>query len=207
MARSARRRRSRKSDSLSFPQLALLSLGGGVLAGMTLLSRAATEHPAATVAVLVVLLGAAVAASVAYQRHTARRRRALFEANCHLERIDLMTGAQFEHHVAELLRRDGFRAVQVVGRTADRGVDVTARAPDGALVAVQCKRWKNNVGAQEVRNFIGALGATYRGHRGVFIASSLFTAQAREEASLAAVHLIDRPHLGRWLTGEPLSLP
>ncbi|REE96842.1 restriction endonuclease [Thermomonospora umbrina] len=192
--------------SVSTLRLGFVSLLVGVLIGTTALGRVVSEHPAATVGVLVLLLTATLLAGAAHLRRTARRRRALFEANCRLDQIDLMTGDEFERHVAELLRRDGFRAVRVVGRTADRGADVIARGPDGEPIAVQCKRWRGNVGAVEVRNFIGALNAAYAGHRGVFVASSAFTVQALEEAGLAGLRLVDRPDLGRWLTGEPLSL-
>ncbi|MFC5744533.1 restriction endonuclease [Actinomadura rugatobispora] len=151
------------------------------------------------------LLAAGGAVLLVMERRERRRRAERLRELAHLERVDVMTGAQFEELTAELLRRDGFRAVQVVGRAGDRGVDVTALTGDGVKVAVQCKRQQKTVGADRVRNLIGAVHSTYRGHVGVLVTNSTFTRHALDEADGTLV-LVDRDALARWMDGEPLAL-
>ncbi|MFI6521391.1 restriction endonuclease [Spirillospora sp. NPDC050679] len=154
---------------------------------------------------LAVLVVAGIGAGgLLWARHQERREAERVRALAHLSVVDDMTGAEFEELVASLLRRDGHQAVQVVGRTGDRGVDVTATTPDGRRVAVQCKRQRKNVGADRVRNLIGAVHGFYRGHRGVLITNAYFTGPAREEQG--DLLLIDRDALARWMDGDPLDL-
>ena len=69
--------------------------------------------------------------------------------------IDSMTGPEFEQYVAGLMRRTGFRAVQVTGQAADLGADITAATPDGRRVVVQCKRYSGSVGSPHVQRLNG----------------------------------------------------
>lgn len=194
------------------PHVAVLA-GGALIAGLvvgvvgTLLVRLVIAYWQWVVALLVLGVVAAVAMAVAVvrQRRAERERERRLREIAHLERVDVMTGEEFEELTAELLRRDGFHSVRVVGRAGDRGVDVLARSPDGRDVAVQCKRQKNKVTADRVRNLIGALQVTYPGHLGVLVTNNGFTAQAIEEAT-GRLLLVDRDHLARWMDGEPLPL-
>ncbi|MFC4531347.1 restriction endonuclease [Sphaerisporangium dianthi] len=156
---------------------------------------------AATVAVGVVLLGVAFLAV----RRARRHRDHYLQANAHLEAIDRMSGERFEHLVAELLRRDGFRKVRVVGKAGDGGVDILATAPDGRPFAVQCKRWTGNLGAPHVREFLGALAHTFSGHTGVLVTSSGLTPPALREGQAAALSMVDRGDLAEWALGTPLT--
>ena len=71
---------------------------------------------------------ASVVISVVVRRLGASyRREALLRAG--LDRLD---PKRFEELAAELLRRDGFRKVRVVGGSGDRGIDVLGVAPDGS---------------------------------------------------------------------------
>ncbi|MER5424724.1 restriction endonuclease [Streptosporangium roseum] len=123
-----------------------------------------------------------------------------------LGQIDRMTGPEFEHLVAELMRRDGFSDVRRVGGGGDLGIDVTGVAPSGRLFAVQCKRWSRSVGSPAVRNVVGAVANTYRGHQGVVVASCRFTPPAWAEGTSGGLVMIDRDRLAEWLTGA-CSLP
>jgi restriction system protein len=142
---------------------------------------------------------------VAAEKHNARLREEQLRDIANLRSVDLMTGPEFELLVAALLRRDGYRSVQVVGRTGDRGVDVTAQSHDGRNIAVQCKRQKKTVSSDRVRNLIGALHASYRGHMGVLVTSSGFTKPALAEGDGHLIFL-DRHALARWMDGETLML-
>ncbi|MEW2354026.1 restriction endonuclease [Spirillospora sp. NPDC029432] len=158
---------------------------------------------AVVVAVSVLALVAAVL--LAAERHQARLREERLRELAHLERVDVMTGLQFEELTADLLCRDGFRAVEVIGRAGDRGVDVTALTDGGAKIAIQCKRQKKPVGADRVRNLIGAINSSYRDHIGVLVTNNTFTRQARAEAEGHLV-LIGRDELARWMDDTPLTL-
>lgn len=115
--------------------------------------------------------------------------------------IDTMSGTQFEHHVARLLRTHGYTKVAVVGGASDGGVDLRAQTPDGRPLAVQCKRWRKPVPPNEVRAFLGALAGGHRGYVGMFVASNGFTREAVREAGDGMV-LVDRHGLGLWMAGE-----
>ncbi|GGL12867.1 hypothetical protein Sme01_20540 [Sphaerisporangium melleum] len=179
----------------------------GLVAAVPLLSAAVKFVQAswpwllvATLAAGLVVLGVALLAVRSARRH----RDHFLRANARLETIDRMTGERFEHLVAELLRRDGFRKVRVVGKAGDGGVDVLAVAPDGVPFAVQCKRWSGNVGAPHVREFLGALAHTYAGHTGLLVTSSGFTPPAWREGQAASLAMIDRGVLAEWALGTPL---
>jgi restriction system protein len=92
--------------------------------------------------------------------------------------IDAMSGQDFEHFIADLLRDEGCRHVEVVGRSGDQGADITARTKDGRKIAVQCKRQAGSVGADRIRNLIGAVHCAYTGHQAVLVASARFTRPA-----------------------------
>ncbi|MCP2334719.1 restriction endonuclease [Actinomadura rupiterrae] len=159
--------------------------------------------------VLGLLVVAALVSGVAFltvtnRRRVERERAAELRGLARLERVDVMSGDQFEELTARLLERDDFRRVEVVGRAGDRGVDVLALAPDGRELAVQCKRQARAVTADRVRNLIGAVHSTYAGRVGVLVTNNHFTAQARDEARGRLV-LVDRDDLARWMDGEPLA--
>ncbi|MBB2912088.1 restriction system protein [Streptosporangium becharense] len=149
----------------------------------------------AAVAGLAVLSAAAVVAArrmgAAYRRDALRR--------AQLDRLD---PRRFEELAAELLRRDGFRGVRVVGGAGDRGVDVVGVAPDGRSYAIQCKYYTRAVGPGSVRDFVGALQARpYQGHRGVLVTSDRLSAQAAATAREHDMVVVDRDLLADWLLG------
>ncbi|MEU3018950.1 restriction endonuclease [Nocardiopsis sp. NPDC007018] len=120
--------------------------------------------------------------------------------------VDTMTGTEFEHHVARLLRTHGYTRVTVVGGASDGGVDLRAQTPDGRPLAVQCKRWRRPVPPNEVRAFLGALAGGHRGYLGMFVAANGFTREAVREAGDGMV-LVDRHALGLWMAGERVPAP
>ncbi|MFC0037692.1 restriction endonuclease [Actinomadura rayongensis] len=159
---------------------------------------------------LTILIAAAIAglgggSLVLIRRREARLRRERLREIAHLDRVDVMSGTDFEFLTADLLRRDGFKSVEVVGRAGDRGVDVLATAPDGRRIAVQCKRQQKKVGSDRVRNLIGAIHGTYAGRVGVLVTNAGFTAPAVDEAA-GRVILLDRAALARWMNGRPFTL-
>ncbi|WP_051064639.1 restriction endonuclease [Nocardiopsis halotolerans] len=123
-----------------------------------------------------------------------------------LSEVDRMSGAEFEEHVAGLMRVHGYTAVTVVGGAEDGGVDVLGRARDGQAVVVQCKRWAHPVPPNEVRAFIGVLNSSHEGYQGIFVASNGFTDAAAREGEGHMV-LVDRDGLSRWMGGVDVPEP
>ncbi|GLW11371.1 hypothetical protein Misp01_64990 [Microtetraspora sp. NBRC 13810] len=155
----------------------------------------ASAWPAVVVAAVLVLgVGAAVVVGV--RRVGARYRvEALRRAG-----VDALDPALFEELAAELLRRDGFRQVRVVGGAGDGGVDVLGVAPDGRPYAIQCKYYSRPLGPGGVRDFVGALQARrYREHQGVLVISNRLTAAAMRAAREHDLVVIDRDRLADWL--------
>lgn len=100
-----------------------------------------------------------------------------------LERLRQMDFGDFEDLIGELLAEMGFETVEVTPRTNDEGIDVRGTmVVDEAVpirMAVQVKRWKNNVRRPDVQKVRGSLGAH---EHGLIITTSGFAAGAREEA-------------------------
>lgn len=156
------------------------------------------------VAAAVVVLALAAAFAVLRARVQAERERRWFRENAELERVDRLSGTEFERLTAELLRRDGFRHVRLLGGAGDRGVDLTAVGPGGETFAFQCKRYTGTVGASQVRDFLGALAHAFAGHTGVLVTSGRLTRPALTEASQGGLVLVERERLAAWLGGEAL---
>ncbi|MFF0775192.1 restriction endonuclease [Nonomuraea wenchangensis] len=192
----------RRWDVAAVAAVAIVATGGGV-------AWFAAEHPgwAAGIAGLLVMLFAG--GLVLRRRAIEAGRRRFLAANAELEKVDLMSGREFEHLVAERMIAEGFRQVRECGGSGDFGVDITAVAPGHGRYAVQCKRYVGSVGAPEVRNFLGALANTYAGHTGVLVTSGRLTRQARQEALGARepLVLVERDRLADWLVGAAPLLP
>ncbi len=90
----------------------------------------------------------------------------------------------FEDLVVELLVAMGYGgsivdAGKTVGKSGDGGIDGIIKEDKLGLdiVYIQAKRWENVVGANAIRNFVGAL-AGQKANKGVFITTSYFTKDA-----------------------------
>lgn len=105
----------------------------------------------------------------------------------------------FEQLLAELLGRMGFEDVQTTRLRRDGGIDVRGVMVVAGVVrirmAVQAKRWANNVQAPEVQKVRGTLQAD---EQGMIITTSAFSPGAKKEAKrsgLTPVWLIDGEEL------------
>jgi len=90
---------------------------------------------------------------------------------------------EFEQLVSQLLAAIGFENVEVTPRSKDAGIDVRGVLVTGDVVrtrmAVQVKRWKQNVRAPLVQQMRGSLGAH---EQGLIITTSDFSSGAKDEA-------------------------
>jgi restriction system protein len=102
-----------------------------------------------------------------------------------LQRLLEMPADEFEKLVALLLTAMGFEDVTVTPYSGDKGIDVKATLVVGESIrtrmAVQVKKWKNNVQAPVVQQVRGSLSTH---EQGLIITTSDFSKGAYEEASI-----------------------
>lgn len=100
------------------------------------------------------------------------------------ERLHQMNPTEFEELISELLIALGLESVSVTEPSHDGGIDVRGVLVIGEVVrlkmAVQVKRWKENVQVDTVRQVRGSLSTH---ERGLVITTSDFSKGAREEAT------------------------
>lgn len=99
----------------------------------------------------------------------------------------------FERLSQRVLRECGFTQVEVTKKSGDGGIDGTGKLRINGIfsfnVAFQCKRYKGQVGAPEIRDFRGSL--TTNIEKGVMITTGTFSKAAREEAASPGKQQID----------------
>ena len=99
----------------------------------------------------------------------------------------------FEVLAQRLLRECGFLDVHVTKKSGDGGIDGTGKLRLNGIfsfnVAFQCKRYKGQVGAGEIRDFRGSLDNNIE--KGVLITTGSFSKAAREEACAPGKKQID----------------
>jgi restriction system protein len=107
---------------------------------------------------------------------------------------------EFEHAIAYLCQRDGCTNVQVNGGAGDLGADVTATAPDGRRIVIQCKRYgpTHKVGSPEMQRFGGTCFTVHGAHVAALVTTSTFTRQAANYAATQGIRLYDEQTLAGW---------
>ena len=90
--------------------------------------------------------------------------------------LDLLVAMRYGDSVKE--------AAAVTRKTGDEGIDGVINEDRLGLdvIYIQAKRWKGNVGRQEIQNFVGAL-AGKKASKGVFITTSSFNDNAMDYAT------------------------
>ncbi|WP_405089807.1 restriction endonuclease [Micromonospora sp. NBC_01392] len=136
-----------------------------------------------------------------------RRSRRLAQQERTVAVTDAMSGSQFEHWVARLMRASGCRRVRVSGGSGDMGADVTGFAPDGHRLVVQCKRYRTKVGSPEVQRFAGTARHIHGAEVALLVTNSYLTAQAADVARRCHISVVDRDALGLWATSLTLPFP
>lgn len=121
--------------------------------------------------------------------------------------VDQLTWQQFEHHVADLCRRDGCTRVVVSGRSGDLGADVTGYLPDGRRLVVQCKHYAAHryVPSGDMQKFVGTAKLHHRAEVALFVATCRFGRAARDLAVSQGIFAMERDLLGSWNRGAPLE--
>lgn len=112
-----------------------------------------------------------------------------------------MTGQEYEHLVADYLRKHGYNGVRVTQASGDFGVDVIAYK-GGRKYAVQCKYYTGAVGVSSVQEVVAGK-AYYRCEEAMVVTNSTFTAAAEKLAAANSVVLLD----GITSAGAGIKLP
>lgn len=115
--------------------------------------------------------------------------------NWYLEHADVdgMNGWEFEEYAAKLLRRNGFRHVEITSGSGDQGVDILADK-DGISYAIQCKHYDGKIPNKAVQEAYA--GAEYYGcDVAVVLTNSYFYPSAFDLGDSIGVELWDRETL------------
>lgn len=114
----------------------------------------------------------------------------------HISGVDKMSGTEFEHFIAKLLRKQGYQ-VREIGGYEDYGVDLIA-SRDSHRYAVQIKRWNQEVGVNAVRSAVAGV-KFHKCTKAVVITNHYFTKRAKSLAEANGCKLIDRDELANQL--------
>ena len=113
------------------------------------------------------------------------------------EEVQEMSGVDFEKYCMKLLRLNGFEKVENTVASGDGGVDILARK-SGKLYAIQCKRWKGNVGYKAIQE-IYAGKALVNADKAVVMTNSRFSGPAKDNAQKLGVILWDGNEVQKML--------
>jgi len=125
--------------------------------------------------------------------------------------LQSLSAEGFERLCQRILREVGFEEVVVTGRSGDGGIDGFGTLRINRLVSdrvlFQCKKHTKQVSPSYVREFRGSMAA--RADRGIFLATSTFSAEAKREAAregAAPIEMVDLDALISLLTDLRLGV-
>jgi restriction system protein len=113
-----------------------------------------------------------------------------------MDRLDRMTGIEFEHALAQLFTDLGYGAV-VTQASRDYGADVVL-SRGGQKIVVQAKRYGGTLGLDAVQE-ASAARLHYAAVRAIVVTTSTFTGPAQTLAQTTGVELWDRQRLNEEL--------
>lgn len=121
-----------------------------------------------------------------------------------LEQLYALSPYDFEHFVGQVFRRKGYD-VTLRGSSGDMGVDLEIRKrTDQKKAVVQCKRYRNTVGPQTIRELYGTLLHERVAH-GFLVTTAPISKAGREWAKNKPLTLIDGETLVRISTDLKLA--
>lgn len=106
--------------------------------------------------------------------------------------VDKMGGTQFEHFLANIYRKQGYK-VKVTPPSGDYGADLVIEK-NNVRIVVQAKRHKKNVGIKAVQEVIGAK-SHYQAQEGWVVTNSNYTEAAVNLARSNGIRLVRRKEL------------
>ncbi|WP_341282215.1 restriction endonuclease [Paenibacillus sp. FSL H8-0537] len=140
------------------------------------------------------------AKKVVAERQVASSSKKLTDQQIIQANLDTLSGTDFER-LMELYYTDQGYQVERVGGAGDHEVDLIIRGKEGYKIAVQCKRWKKDVGNDIVLRLKS--GKQVHGcYDAWIVTTSHFTRSAKEAAERLNIKLINgvaiRDKLDRW---------
>lgn len=111
--------------------------------------------------------------------------------------LDNMDGHRFEWFCADILKKNGFKNVEVTQGSGDHGIDILAEKDD-ITYAIQCKCYSSDIGNAAVQQAHTGK-SIYKKDIAVVLTNRYFTAQAKEEAQMLGVKLWDRDKLNKMI--------
>lgn len=116
--------------------------------------------------------------------------------------LQSLSSEGFERLCQRILREVGFEEVVVTGRTGDGGIDGFGTLRINRLVSdrvlFQCKRHAKQISPSYIREFRGSMAA--RADRGILLATSTFSAEAKREAAREGAAPIEMVDLGALIS-------
>lgn len=109
------------------------------------------------------------------------------------DKIDNMTGVEFEQWCAHLLKYLGANNIQFTKGSGDQGVDIIADW-HGKRYAIQCKRYANPLGNKPIQEVYAGM-QYYHCTAGAVMTNRTFTSGGKALAQSTGVELWDRPWL------------
>ncbi len=101
-----------------------------------------------------------------------------------ISQLMALNPSKFEEIIGQLLAEMGFESIEVTKYGGNGGIDVRGTLQIGDVIrikmAVQVKRWKNNIQSPTVQQVRGSLGAH---EQGLIITTSKFSSGAVKEAN------------------------
>lgn len=126
-----------------------------------------------------------------------KQQRKAEEIELSFEDVDRMDGHMFEHFVADVLRKNGFRSVSVTKASGDYGVDIVA-LKEKQKYAFQCKCYQSTLGLKPIQE-VYAGAKKYGANYSVVVTNSHFSKNAKNLAHELGVSLWDRETLGEMM--------
>ena len=109
------------------------------------------------------------------------------------EKLMKLNPYDFEKLSGTLLREAGFSQLEITKKSGDGGIDgygyLKLNDFISFKIAFQCKRYTSNVSSKEIRDFRGSMESDIK--NGIFITTSDFTRDAKEEAVARGKQHID----------------
>lgn len=109
-----------------------------------------------------------------------------------IEDVDLISGEEFEHFVADLFNLLGYRA-STTKLSGDQGIDVLAKKGK-TTIAIQTKCYRDSVGNHAIMEAVAG-AKYYKADKIMVVTNSFFTKSAKELAQVNGVILWDRDTL------------
>lgn len=146
-------------------------------------------------ALIFMLIGIIVLISV-YVNNKRLEARQLEIAHAGYDKIDKLTGREFEQFLAVVFEKNGY-SVKTTRTTGDYGADLIMEK-NGKSIAVQCKHSINKISVSAVQEVKSAI-AHYHVGEGWVVTNNFFTKPAQNLASENNITLIDRYELSKYI--------